>query len=220
MLAGELGSAFFRSCAGSGSISFGSSSASAWTSPPVKKPPVPELCQLSSVYGWRRECGRSARALGIRDRARRLPRRTFAFRLSGADGAATVVDAVYWTWDMRDAVESFTRAGGNLAIFGANTSWWPMRLSDNGGRAGAPAGERHDGTQLPARRRMPESGHDRDVRRVPHGPVRRPLVFDGIGSTRSTRPIACCAARHCRATRGHRSARPTAWTCSPDTPPV
>jgi len=38
----------------------------------------------------------------------------------------------YWTWEMRDAVESFTKRGGNLAIFGANTSWWQMRLSDNG----------------------------------------------------------------------------------------
>jgi hypothetical protein len=36
----------------------------------------------------------------------------------------------YWTWQMRDAVEGFTRRGGNLAIFGANTSWWQMRLAD------------------------------------------------------------------------------------------
>jgi hypothetical protein len=38
----------------------------------------------------------------------------------------------YWTWEMRDAVESFTRRGGNLAIFGANTCWWQMRLEDGG----------------------------------------------------------------------------------------
>ncbi len=38
----------------------------------------------------------------------------------------------YWTWEMRDAVEAFTRRGGNLAIFGANTSWWQMRLADQG----------------------------------------------------------------------------------------
>jgi hypothetical protein len=38
----------------------------------------------------------------------------------------------YWTWEMRDAVEAFTRRGGNLAIFGANTSWWQMRLEDGG----------------------------------------------------------------------------------------
>jgi hypothetical protein len=38
----------------------------------------------------------------------------------------------YWTWEMRDAVEAFTRRGGNVAIFGANTSWWQMRLADGG----------------------------------------------------------------------------------------
>jgi hypothetical protein len=38
----------------------------------------------------------------------------------------------YWTWEMRDAVEAFTRRGGNVAIFGGNTAWWQMRLADNG----------------------------------------------------------------------------------------
>jgi hypothetical protein len=38
----------------------------------------------------------------------------------------------YWSAPMRDAVEAFTRAGGNLAVFGANTSWWQIRLADNG----------------------------------------------------------------------------------------
>jgi hypothetical protein len=38
----------------------------------------------------------------------------------------------YWTWEQRDAVEGFTRRGGNVAIFGANTAWWQMRLEDGG----------------------------------------------------------------------------------------
>jgi hypothetical protein len=38
----------------------------------------------------------------------------------------------YWTWEQRDAVEAFTRRGGNVAIFGANTCWWQMRLEDDG----------------------------------------------------------------------------------------
>ncbi len=38
----------------------------------------------------------------------------------------------YWSAPMRDAVEAFTRRGGNLAIFGANTSWWQIRLADGG----------------------------------------------------------------------------------------
>jgi len=38
----------------------------------------------------------------------------------------------YWTWEMRDAVENYTRRGGNVAFFGANTAWWQMRLADAG----------------------------------------------------------------------------------------
>ncbi|MFJ2778090.1 N,N-dimethylformamidase beta subunit family domain-containing protein [Kitasatospora sp. NPDC087315] len=38
----------------------------------------------------------------------------------------------YWTWVMRDTVEGFVAAGGNLAIFSGNTCWWQMRLEDEG----------------------------------------------------------------------------------------
>ncbi|MFI5836673.1 N,N-dimethylformamidase beta subunit family domain-containing protein [Micromonospora sp. NPDC051300] len=38
----------------------------------------------------------------------------------------------YWTWEMRDRVEGFVRDGGNLAVFGANTSWWQARIEDGG----------------------------------------------------------------------------------------
>ncbi|WP_346012486.1 N,N-dimethylformamidase beta subunit family domain-containing protein, partial [Streptomyces sp. SID3343] len=38
----------------------------------------------------------------------------------------------YWSKEQRDTVEEFVRRGGNLAIFGANTSWWQMRLEDDG----------------------------------------------------------------------------------------
>ncbi|MDG6102981.1 hypothetical protein Daura_15865 [Dactylosporangium aurantiacum] len=38
----------------------------------------------------------------------------------------------YWTWQMRDAVESFTAAGGNVAFLGGNTCWWQARLEDGG----------------------------------------------------------------------------------------
>lgn len=38
----------------------------------------------------------------------------------------------YWTWQMRDAVEGFVRRGGNLAVLGANTSWWQARVEDDG----------------------------------------------------------------------------------------
>lgn len=34
----------------------------------------------------------------------------------------------YWTREMRDHVDAFTRSGGNLAILGGNTCWWQARL--------------------------------------------------------------------------------------------
>jgi hypothetical protein len=38
----------------------------------------------------------------------------------------------YWSWGMRDAVESFVRAGGNACFFSGNTSFWQVRLEDDG----------------------------------------------------------------------------------------
>ena len=37
----------------------------------------------------------------------------------------------YWSWGMRDAVDSFVEAGGNWAIFSGNTSFWQVRYSDD-----------------------------------------------------------------------------------------
>jgi hypothetical protein len=37
----------------------------------------------------------------------------------------------YWTAEMRDTVEQFTRDGGNVAYFAANTCWWQVRLEDD-----------------------------------------------------------------------------------------
>jgi hypothetical protein len=36
----------------------------------------------------------------------------------------------YWSKEMRDAVESFTAAGGNVAYFAANTALWQVRFED------------------------------------------------------------------------------------------
>ncbi|MET7333135.1 N,N-dimethylformamidase beta subunit family domain-containing protein [Nonomuraea sp. NPDC005650] len=37
----------------------------------------------------------------------------------------------YWSWEMRDAVETFARRGGNIAIFSGNTCWWQVRFEDD-----------------------------------------------------------------------------------------
>ncbi len=36
----------------------------------------------------------------------------------------------YWSWGMRDALDGFTAAGGNAAIFGGNTCFWQVRFDD------------------------------------------------------------------------------------------
>jgi hypothetical protein len=36
----------------------------------------------------------------------------------------------YWSWAMRDAVESFVADGGNAAFLSGNTSFWQVRLED------------------------------------------------------------------------------------------
>jgi hypothetical protein len=38
----------------------------------------------------------------------------------------------YWSWGMRDALERFTAGGGNAAFFSGNTSYWQVRLEDDG----------------------------------------------------------------------------------------
>jgi hypothetical protein len=38
----------------------------------------------------------------------------------------------YWTWGMRDAVESFAAGGGNVAFLSGNTAYWQVRTEDDG----------------------------------------------------------------------------------------
>jgi hypothetical protein len=38
----------------------------------------------------------------------------------------------YWSWEMRDTVESFVRSGGNAVFLSGNTSFWQVRLEDDG----------------------------------------------------------------------------------------
>jgi hypothetical protein len=36
----------------------------------------------------------------------------------------------YWSWEMRDCVESFIASGGNVAFFSGNTAFWQVRFDD------------------------------------------------------------------------------------------
>lgn len=38
----------------------------------------------------------------------------------------------YWSWGMRDTVDAFVEAGGNLAVFSGNTCNWQVRYDDDG----------------------------------------------------------------------------------------
>lgn len=38
----------------------------------------------------------------------------------------------YWSWGMRDAVDSFVERGGNAAFFSGNCCFWQVRLEDEG----------------------------------------------------------------------------------------
>jgi hypothetical protein len=38
----------------------------------------------------------------------------------------------YWTYNMRVNTQGFAAAGGNVAFFSGNVSWWQVRLSNNG----------------------------------------------------------------------------------------
>jgi len=39
----------------------------------------------------------------------------------------------YWSEPLRDAIEAFVAAGGNVAFFGGNTCWWRVHVVDGGG---------------------------------------------------------------------------------------
>ena len=51
--------------------------------------------------------------------------------LSGRELMITVGHDEYWSWEMRDAVERFVRAGGNLLALSGNTAAWQVRFEGN-----------------------------------------------------------------------------------------
>ena len=51
--------------------------------------------------------------------------------LEGHQLYASVGHDEYWSWGMRDALDGFTDAGGNAAIFSGNTCFWQVRFEDD-----------------------------------------------------------------------------------------
>jgi hypothetical protein len=51
--------------------------------------------------------------------------------LDGHRSFVSVGHDEYWSWTMRDALDRFTQAGGNAAIFSGNTCFWQVRFEDD-----------------------------------------------------------------------------------------
>ncbi|HYI08017.1 MAG TPA: N,N-dimethylformamidase beta subunit family domain-containing protein [Thermoanaerobaculia bacterium] len=47
------------------------------------------------------------------------------------EAVAIVGHSEYWTAQARENLETFSRDGGHIAIFGGNTMWWQVRLEEN-----------------------------------------------------------------------------------------
>ena len=52
--------------------------------------------------------------------------------LDGATGLLSVGHDEYWSWAMRDTVDSWVEAGGHWAVFSGNTCFWQVRFTDEG----------------------------------------------------------------------------------------
>jgi len=100
-----------------------------------------ELSMWHGMAGWagqERRFARWAEAAGIP-----LDYATDA-DVEAAGGGAALLDGYrlllgvghdeYWTWGMRDAVEGFVAAGGNVAFLAGNAVYWQVRIEDRGRR--------------------------------------------------------------------------------------
>jgi len=52
--------------------------------------------------------------------------------LDGRPVLITVGHDEYWSWEMRDVVDTFVQAGGNWVILSGNTCMWQIRYEDDG----------------------------------------------------------------------------------------
>lgn len=93
----------------------------------------PMWCASSGLHNWERRFIRWAEAAGF----------TIDVAVNGdlehhpdvLDGVRLIVSVghdEYWSWAMRDTLDAFVAAGGNHAIFSGNTSFWQVRLEDDG----------------------------------------------------------------------------------------
>lgn len=95
----------------------------------------PLWCTSSGWHNWERRFVRWAERAGYAVDV--AVNADLQFHPEVLDGFSTMVSVghdEYWTWAMRDTIDAFVERGGNHAIFSGNTSFWQVRLEDEGRR--------------------------------------------------------------------------------------
>lgn len=84
-------------------------------------------------HNWERRFVRWAEGVGLKlDYAVNSDLQFHPEVLEGHKLLLTVGHDEYWSWPMRDCVDSFVEAGGSWAIFSGNTCFWQVRYEDDG----------------------------------------------------------------------------------------
>ena len=93
----------------------------------------PMWCASSGWHNWERRFVRWAEANGFAvGVATNSDLDEHPEVLDGCALVVTVGHDEYWSSAMRDTLDTFVEAGGNHAIFSGNTSFWQVRLEDDG----------------------------------------------------------------------------------------
>ncbi len=93
----------------------------------------PMWCSSSGWHNWERRFVRWAESTGFEiDVAVNSDLERHVDVLDGCALIVSVGHDEYWSSAMRDTLDSFVARGGNHAIFSGNTSFWQVRLEDDG----------------------------------------------------------------------------------------
>ncbi len=92
----------------------------------------PTWCASGGWHNWERRFVRWAECAGFAlDFAINSDLEEHHGLLAGYRLMVSVGHDEYWSWPMRNAVDTFVERGGNHAIFSGNTSFWQVRLTDD-----------------------------------------------------------------------------------------
>jgi hypothetical protein len=93
----------------------------------------PLWCASGGWHNWERRFARWAEERGLTlDYAVNSDLQFHPEVLDGQRLMLSVGHDEYWSWEMRDRADAFVEDGGGWAIFSGNTSFWQVRLEDDG----------------------------------------------------------------------------------------